>query len=636
VGETTAPELVAVEVDGRTVEVEPGTLVWDACEKAGIYVPVYCAHKKLEPVAVCRMCLVEVEGTPKMQPACATRVAPGMVVRTATEQVRKFRDGNLEFLLLNHPLDCPVCDRGGECDLQDFTQRYGPGKTRVSITEKVHFDKAVELSDKIMLDEERCILCWRCVRFYEEITGEREIVLQERGVHTVVGTFEDRPLQSQFQGNVADICPVGALTHRKYRFKARPWDLRRTASVCSHCSYGCNIFVDAREDQIARYASNDNPDVDDSWLCDKGRYSFPEFNSRERVVNPEAKLGGARQVVAYKEAVSRAGGVLLRIRGDFGGSAIGVLGSGQMTNEEAYTLQWLARQVIGTPHLDHRLETLDDISPTQFELGIAELEECDAVVVVGEAPEVSAPVLTLRLFKTATKRMRPVLRVAVNVKLAELVRQLPETGRIGVVAHQADRALAMKLRKSLIGASRTAAVLTILDEVNSRGCQDLGLLPNWLPGYVPADAPGLCGRQILEAATRGELRALVVVGPGPEGDDEALFQAALTKVEAAVVITPFIGTASRLATALIPGRTLVEKAGTVTNTEGRVQRVRTAVEPKFAFPSDLRILSDLAEALGGSLGVQPLAGPVFECLAAEVPAYKGAQVGLRAHWGAGR
>jgi NADH-quinone oxidoreductase subunit G len=636
VGEATAPELVTVEVDGRTVEVNPGTLVWDACEKAGVYVPVYCAHKKMEPVAVCRMCLVEVEGTPKLQPACATRVAPGMVVRTATEQVRKFRDGNLEFLLLNHPLDCPVCDRGGECDLQDFTQRYGPGKTRVSITEKVHFDKAVELSDKIMLDEERCILCWRCVRFYEEITGEREIVLQERGVHTVVGTFEDRPLQSQFQGNVADICPVGALTHRKYRFKARPWDLRRTASVCSHCSYGCNIFVDAREDQIARYASNDNPDVDDSWLCDKGRYSFPEFNSRERVVNPEAKLGGARQVVAYKEAISRAGGVLLRIRGDLGGSAIGVLGSGQMTNEEAFTLQWLARKVIGTPHLDHRLEVLDDISPTQFELGIAELEECDAVVVVGEAPEVSAPVLTLRLFKTASKRMRQVLRVPVDVKLAELVRQLPETGRIGVVAHQADRALAMKLRKFLAGPSRTAAVLTILDEVNSRGCQDVGLLPNWLPGYVPADAPGLGGRQILEAAAKGELRALVVVGPGPGGDDEDLFQAALAKVEAAVVVTPFIGTASRLATVLIPGRTLVEKAGTVTNTEGRVQRVRTAVEPKFAFPSDLRILSDLAEALGGSLGVQPLAGPVFERLAAEVPAYKGAQAGLRAHWGAGR
>jgi predicted molibdopterin-dependent oxidoreductase YjgC len=226
--------------------------------------------------------------------------------------------------------------------------------------------------------------------------------------------------------------------------------------------------------------------------------------------------------------------------------------------------------------------------------------------------------------------------VPVDVKLDELVRQLPETGRIGVVAHQADRALAMKLRKSLAGPSRTAAVLTILDEVNSRGCQDVGLLPNWLPGYVPADAPGLGGRQILEAAAKGELRALVVVGPGPGGDDEDLFQAALAKVEAAVVVTPFIGTASRLATVLLPGRTLVEKAGTVTNTEGRVQRVRTAVEPKFAFPSDLRILSDLAEALGGSLGVQPLAGPVFERLAAEVPAYKGAQAGLRAHWGAGR
>ena len=205
------------------MEVAPGSLVWDACENAGIYVPVYCAHKKMEPVAVCRMCLVEVEGMPKLQPACSTRVAQGMVVRTATEQVRKFREGNLEFLLLNHPLDCPVCDRGGECDLQDFTLRYGPGKTRTAIAEKVHFDKAVKLSDKIFLDQERCILCWRCVRYYEEITGEREIVLQQRGVKTLVDTFEGRQLESEFQGNLPEICPVGALTHAQYRFQARPW-----------------------------------------------------------------------------------------------------------------------------------------------------------------------------------------------------------------------------------------------------------------------------------------------------------------------------------------------------------------------------------------------------------------------------
>ena len=629
---TTVPELVTVSVDGSVVEVMPGTLVWDACEKAGVFVPVYCAHKKLEPVAVCRMCLVEVEGLPKMQPACATRVAPGMVIRTQTEQVRKFRDGNLEFLLLNHPLDCPVCDRGGECDLQDFTQRFGPGRARSSITEKVHFDKAVRLSDKIMLDQERCILCWRCVRYYEEITGEREIVLQERGVHTVVDTFERRQLQSQFQGNLPEICPVGALTHVKYRFRARPWDLRRTASVCSHCSYGCGIFIDAREDQVARYASNDNPDVDDSWLCDRGRYSFPEMNRPGRVATPEARVGGVRQPVSYKDAVARAAGALLRVRADFGGRSVGVLGSPTMTNEEAFVLQWLAREVIGTPHLDHLAEPLEHISPEQFRLGIAELEACDAVVVIGDLPERLTPVLTLRLYKAANQRGRQVLRVPVSLAAASVVKRLPAAGRVGIVAAQSDRAQAMALRTRVASASREATVLTITAAVNSRGCQDLGLLPNLGPGYRPIAVPGLSGRRMLEAAVDARLKALVVVGDAAEFEPEGLFEQALSKVDVAVVITPWQGEASRHATVLLPGRTIAEKAGTVTNTEGRVQRVRAAVEPRFAFPSDLRILGDLASGLGSDLGVQPLAGPVFDLLAAAVPAYRGCQAGLRARW----
>ena len=629
---STVAELVNVSVDGRPVEVPPGTLVWDACEKAGVFVPVYCAHKKLEPVAVCRMCLVEVEGLPKLQPACATRVAPGMVVRTQTEQVRKFRDGNLEFLLLNHPLDCPVCDRGGECDLQDFTQRYGPGRARSSITEKVHFDKAVKLSDKIMLDQERCILCWRCVRYYEEITGEREIVLQERGVHTVVDSFERQPLQSQFQGNLPEICPVGALTHRQYRFRARPWDLRRTASVCSHCSYGCNIFVDAREEQIARYASNDNPDVDDSWLCDQGRYGFPELNRPERVINPEARVGGLRQAVSYQDAVARAAGALLRVRGDHGGTSVGVLGSPRMTNEEAFVLQWLAREVIATPHVDHRYEPLEGISPEQFRLGIAELEGCDAVVVIGDRPERLSPVLTLRLYKVANKSGRQILRVPETFSAAQVVKQLPAAGRIGIVAAQADRAAAMGLLAKAGSADRDAAVLTITEAVNSRGCQDLGLVPNLGPGYRSLEHSGLFGRQLLEAAVAGQIKALLVVGDGADFEAEGLFQEALAKVDVAVVVTAWQGVASRAATVLLPGRTIAEKAGTVTNTEGRVQRVRTAVEPKFTFPSDLRILGDLAAGLGADLGVQALAAPVFELLAAAVPAYRGCQAGLRAHW----
>ena len=623
-------ELVALSVDGRTVGVAPGTLVWDACEKAGIYVPVYCAHKKMEPVAVCRMCLVEVEGTPKLVPACATRVAEGMVVKTATEQVRKFREGNLEFLLVNHPLDCPVCDRGGECDLQDFALRYGPGRTRTEIGEKVHFDKAVKLSDKIVLDQERCILCWRCVRYYEEITGEREIVLQQRGVHTLVDTFEGKQLESEFQGNLPEICPVGALTHEKYRFQARPWDLRRTASVCPKCSYGCNIFIDAREDQVARFASNDNPDVDDSWLCDKGRYSFPELNRSDRVLNPEARLAGARQTVSYHEAVARAAGALLRVRGDHGPEAIAFLASTQVTNEEAYLVQWLARKVVGTPHLDHRLAPLSGIGPEQFNLGIAELEECSSVVVLGDEPELTDPVLTLRLFKAENKLHREVLRQPGDADPEQLAEQLAGRELVGIVAHQDRRQAAMALSASLSRRETLNKVLTIVDGMNARGCQDLGLTPGLLPGYQKAPTSGRDGGSILKAAADGSIKALVVVGQGWEADPG--FEEALSRVEVVVGITPFAGTLARYASVLLPGRTIAEKAGTVTNTEGRVQRVRPGVQPRYAFPSDLRILGDLALAMGADLGVQPLAGPVYELIAQEVPGYRGCVGGLRADW----
>ena len=274
--------LVGITIDGRSIRVAKGTLVTDAATELGIHIPIYCSHPKMDPVAVCRMCLVHVEKMPKLQPACATYAAEGMVVDTQRADVTKTREGMLEFLLLNHPLDCPVCDRGGECDLQDFAFRYGPPSSRFPITEKVHFNKAVVLSEKIELDQERCILCWRCTRYYDEITGEKELVLQERGVHTLINTFDGGQLTSDFQGNLPEICPVGALTHRQYRFKARPWDLQRTKSVCPECSYGCNINVDTRDFEVRRFASRDNPQVDDMWLCDRGRYSAESWNDVDR------------------------------------------------------------------------------------------------------------------------------------------------------------------------------------------------------------------------------------------------------------------------------------------------------------------------------------------------------------------
>ena len=341
----------------------------DAATEAGIHIPIYCAHPKMDPVAVCRMCLVNIEKFPKPQPACATVAGDGMVVRTDLPEVTKLREGMLEFLLLNHPLDCPVCDRGGECDLQDFTFRYGPGISRFPITEKVHFKKAVPLSEHIELDQERCILCWRCVRYYDEITGEKEIVLQQRGVDTLVATFDDRQLESKFQGNLPEVCPVGALTHRKYRFVSRPWDLQRTASICPECSYGCNINVDSRDFEVRRFASRDNPMVDDMWLCDRGRYSFDRWNSSERVRRPVVRSDDESRDVSVPEAITQAARRLREIADEYGAASIGVLGSSASTNEELFLLERIARQVIGTPHVDHQLEPFDGLSAAEHELG---------------------------------------------------------------------------------------------------------------------------------------------------------------------------------------------------------------------------------------------------------------------------
>jgi NADH-quinone oxidoreductase subunit G len=511
--------LVGVVIDGKEVRVPKGTLVLDAATHAGIHIPIYCAHPKMDPVAVCRMCLVQIEKMPKQQPACATVVSEGMVVHTATDAVAKTREGMLEFLLLNHPLDCPVCDRGGECDLQDFAFRYGPETSRFPITDKVHFDKAVPLSEKIELDQERCILCWRCVRYYDEITGEKELVLQQRGVHTAIATFDEQPLRSDFQGNLPEVCPVGALTHRQYRFKARPWDLQRTRSVCPECSYGCNVNIDSRDYEVKRFASHDNPNVDDMWLCDRGRYSATAWNDTTRVRRAviRHKSGDTREVQPA-EAISSAATQLKRIVDEHGGASVGFLASPQSTNEELWLFQRIARELIGTPHIDHQLEALPGLSADEHSLGIAEIEDCTAVVVLGPEPEQNAPVLSLRLHKALTKRGVDVRRVAADADASGLARDLSGLALVGVVADEANRAHAAEVAAALARANTAVKRLTVTRGANGRGAKDLGILPNLLPGYAAAPGAGKTGREILQAAAGGQIKALVMLGGGHLAD----------------------------------------------------------------------------------------------------------------------
>ena len=619
--------LVGISIDGRETRVAKGTLVLDASAALGIHIPVYCAHSKMDPVAVCRMCLVHVEKMPKLQPACATYVSEGMVVSTDRADVAKTREGMLEFLLLNHPLDCPVCDRGGECDLQDFAFRYGPPSSRFPITEKVHQNKAVALSDRIELDQERCVLCWRCTRFYDEITGEKELVLQQRGVHTVINSFDGGPLVSPFQGNLPEVCPVGALTHRQYRFKARPWDLQRTRGVCPECSYGCNINVDTRDFEVKRFASRDNPAVDDMWLCDRGRYSAESWNGVDRVRRPSVREGGTARDVSISEAISTAAQSLRAVRDRTGPESIAVIGSAENTNEELWLLQRLARDVIETPHIDHQLESFPDIGPAEHALGIAEIEECSAVIVLGPQPEQEAPVLTLRLHKAATKRGVDVRRVTAAATVAD-IGDLPATGTIGVVADETNREHAGRLATELAGTHEVRR-LTITRGVNGRGAKDVGALPNCGPGYAHT-AAGKSGRQILEAAAAGVIKGLVVMGGSAWADGvAALLERVAGQVEVLVVIDTRPGPLSRAATVLIPGHAHFEKAGTVTNVEGRVQRIRPALPPATQTPTETRILSALAAELGAAgWPGDPL--HVHRELVAAIPAYAGAANGGRA------
>jgi NADH-quinone oxidoreductase subunit G len=622
---------VEVTIDGRVTRAPKGMLLLDAATAVGIHIPIYCAHPKMDPVAVCRMCLVQVEKMPKLQPACATYVSEGMVAHTRTDQVAKAREGVLEFLLLNHPLDCPVCDRGGECDLQDFTLRYGPGTSRMPITDKVHFDKAVPLSDRIELDQERCILCWRCTRYYDEITGEKEIVLQQRGVHTSVATFDGRPLRSAFQGNLPEICPVGALTHRQYRFVARPWDLQRARSICPECSYGCNINIDSREYEVKRFASRDNPLVDDMWLCDRGRYSAPGWNRTDRVRRPAVRTGAQQHEVSAEQAVREAARRLREVRDQHGANAIGVIGSAECTNEEAWLLQRLAREAIGTSHVDHQLEAFPGLSPEEHALGIAEIEDCSAVVVLGARPEQQAPVLTLRLYKAERKRGTVVHRLPVDVDAAAL-RSITGGRLVGVIADETERAQAAHAAQLLAGGNDQVRRLTVTRGVNGRGCKDLGLLPNLLPGYRPAPGAGRTGTEILEATAAGQIRALMIMGSHPwAATAGVLLTSALNAADLVVALETQPGPVSQAATVLIPGHTHVEKAGSVTNLEGRVQRIRQALPPATTVPTELRILAMLAAELGAERWPSEVTA-VNRDLVTTLPAYADAGNGGRTAW----
>ncbi len=652
---------VTIVVDGREIAATEGEMLHDAARKGDVEIPVFCYEPKLgDPVGACRMCLVEVEGIPKLQTSCSTPVRDGMVVHTRTEQVKEAQSAVVEFLLVNHPLDCPVCDKGGECPLQDITQGWGPGKSRV-IDEKRHFQKPVELSPLVAIDRERCILCYRCVRFSQEVSEDAQLQLLERGDRTFVGTFDDRPYVAPFHGNITDICPVGALTNYTYRFRARPWDIEQAGSVCTLCPSQCNVSFTVRDERVKRVIARDNHEVDDGWLCDRGRYGFEMFDAPERIAAPRLRGGAA---ASWEEAV-QAAAEGLRAAGPGKVAAL----VGDASNEEGYLVQRLLREALRSPHVDSRpaggpgRETIVGLAQPAVSAKVAEIDGADAILVLGTDPLHSSPILDLRVRKAirrngarlvvATERptaldggAEAIARFApgqaphfveqlgravggednVATPLAETLRDAERVvvlwgSRIG--REGADALLGLAARLNLAG-TEGAGLLEVPEFANARGLREAGCLPDARPGLAEAMELGRSTEQIRAALESGELTGLVLFGVDPIRDfpDTAAWEAAITAADFVVCFSMHETATSAKADVLFPLETHAEKDGTVTHPDGRLQRVR----PSASRPGDIRpnhtVLADICAALGHDTGVnsQPSA---FAALTKAVPFYAG-------------
>jgi NADH-quinone oxidoreductase subunit G len=639
----TSKATVSITIDGRPHEAPPGQLVIDACEDAGIYVPRFCYHRRMDPVGMCRQCLVEIDGPrgPLLVVSCMTPVAPDQVVHTDTPVVKKAQEGVLEFLLANHPLDCPVCDKGGECPLQDQAFSHGPGESRF-VEEKRHFEKPIPISELVHLDRERCILCDRCTRFAAEVAGDPLISFTYRGNETQVLTFPDEPFASYFSGNTVQICPVGALTARPYRFKARPWDLQQTESTCTTCSVGCRMVVQSSEDKLVRYQGVDSDPVNWGWLCDKGRFGFEAVESLDRLATPLVRRGDDLVAASWSEALDAFAGAIREASQAGGPSSVAILGGARGTNEDAFAWARLAREVIGTANLDAQLG--DGLDPAVLGLPGATIDEtCSASTIVLLGPDLKEelPVLYLRVRDAAEKRRSRILEISptdtgLTPYAWKSLRYVPGEQASAVREAMADTEIAEQLGAgpvvAIVGRANLAepawwtleavrelaevpgtTFLPALRRGNVRGAIAAGLTP----GEGGTDASG-----ILDAAASGRVACLVLLGADPLADvpDAGLARRALAGVGTILAVDTFLTASSSLARVVLPAAAFGEKAGTTTNIEGRVSTLDQKVNAPGTAHADWVIAADVARRLGGDLGYTSL-DELHDQLVATVPAF---------------
>jgi NADH-quinone oxidoreductase subunit G len=652
-----AEERVTVTIDGTEVTVPAGTLVIRAAEAVGIEIPRFCDHPYLDPVGACRQCIVEIEGQRKPVTSCTTPVTDGMVVHTqhTSAEAEKAQVGMLEFLLINHPLDCPVCDRGGECPLQDQALAWGPGESRYIDPKRV-YEKPIPLSPLVLLDRERCVLCARCTRFCDQISGERFIELFDRGAAEQVAIAAGEDFRSPFSGNTVQICPVGALTSSTYRFAARPFDVRSADSVCPHCAAGCSIRVDVRRGEVVRHQARDQPELNEAWLCDKGRYAF-RFPDRDRLDTPMLRVPGL-EPVSFAEAL---GAVAERARG----GRVGILAGGRLTDEDAFALSKVARVGFGTNDLDHRPSGGWDVPPDVERVAAAgmpvtyrDVERAGAILVVGLDSREELPILHLRIRKAARTGARVVVVHPRRTALADVAEHiLCPPGREADVLEQllgahgedtplgraADALDAARGNAVVLAGPRLAAsvgavsmAVTVAASVGAgfaflsrragdRGALRAGVHPALLPGGrrvdgteraeveavwgsgLPAD-PGRDTAGILAAAAGRELDVLYLAGVDPLSDfpDADLARRAVMNVPFLVIQDIALGEYREMADVALPAAAFLEKDGHLTDWEGRGQRISPVRGPVGMSRSDWQIFQELSEVLGADMGFSSL------------------------------
>jgi NADH-quinone oxidoreductase subunit G len=611
------PDHINLTIDGRPVQAAPGTLLINAAKQLGIEVPAFCYYDGLTLQAACRMCLVEVEKTPKLQVGCTTLVAEGMVVHTDTPTVHEARKGMVEMLLTNHPLDCPVCDKGGECELQDMTFRYGLGESRF-IEEKYHVDEK-EWSPVVFYDKPRCILCYRCVRICDEGMGVGALGVNNRGVRSEIEPNGFDHLNCDECGMCIDICPVGALTSGSYRYKTRPWEMQHVGTICTHCSNGCKTTLGVRGNEIIRGNNRDRSGINGEFLCIKGRYAFDFSHHAERIQSPLLRKNGKLEPVAWSEALEVVAKKFQEVRGRNG--KFGVIGSNHTSNEENYLLQKFARGVLGTNNIDHHrtgdLGTLlDALSGKENALATtADLYERKAFLIIGSDLAQQHPFLSFQIRASHRHHAAHIYTVAPGP-----VREDAYAVRTVVAQASACAEALESLRDSLKSEPELVVLfgdsikgdavrqlvafcdslgipvkyVCLVDYSNSRGAFDMGLLPDLGPGAHAVDTPGLAYDHILAAP---DLDVLWVVGANP------LQQTKLASEKAFVVVHEmFLTETAQRADVIFPAASAYEKNGTVTNVCGEVQRLKSAIKFMGA-KTDLEIIGLLAKEMGADIGI---------------------------------